>query len=372
MGCLSTRAIGFLIVIGRRSRIRQGATLITAVAVVAASFAGTANAATTTLDSSGQLEVNGQRQFPVGLIGAPADEISAATAEGFTFFQFTMPATSMWSDPAVIASAQAYDATAAVNGAWTLMNLRGDDATTPWLDISGAELAQVAATVGTDAGLGLWRGDGEPQWHGTDPTIVASRAMDAHLWAMTEAPRGTVAQLAAYSPYTDIHAVDIFPVKYGRAHPDLHQVGLWTATIRAATPSKAIWTILQACSASSQATVGSGGAYVLPTLKQSRFMAFDAIANGARGLEWFGVDHAYCMNPADAAAGFNYTFMHRISPLLAQLHAMSPALAGQHIRIAANKHHEAMILKGGGKVYTVRLNLSTFAVTVTASETGDR
>ena len=57
-----------------------------------------------------------------------------------------------------------------------------------------------------------------------------------------------------------------------------------------------------------------------PTLQQERFMALEAIVNGARGLVFFGGHLTQVCTPADAAAGWNWTFWERVlRPLLAEL-----------------------------------------------------
>jgi hypothetical protein len=47
---------------------------------------------------------------------------------------------------------------------------------------------------------------------------------------------------------------------------------------------------------------------VFPTFRQSRFMAYQAIINGARGLMFFGGNIAATLNEQDAPLGWNWTF----------------------------------------------------------------
>jgi hypothetical protein len=66
-----------------------------------------------------------------------------------------------------------------------------------------------------------------------------------------------------------------------------------------------------------------------PTLNQERFMAYQAIVNGARGLAFFGGHLTQIARPADAQAGWNWTFWEQVlRPLLAELTstAVAPAL----------------------------------------------
>ena len=51
---------------------------------------------------------------------------------------------------------------------------------------------------------------------------------------------------------------------------------------------------------------------VFPTLRQSRFMAYQAIINGARGLMFFGGNVAATLNAQDAPLGWNWTFWDEV------------------------------------------------------------
>jgi hypothetical protein len=87
--------------------------------------------------------------------------------------------------------------------------------------------------------------------------------------------------------------------------PDLHEIGTWTDRIRSVTPSGAVWTTLQVCASGSS---GQGGAFVLPTRRQERYMIYDAILNGARSLAFYGGNINRCWNESDTARGWNWTF----------------------------------------------------------------
>src|SRR5436305_12702613 len=78
-----------------------------------------------------------------------------------------------------------------------------------------------------------------------------------------------------------------------------------------------------------------------PTLQAERFMAYQAIVNGARGLVFFGGHLTQIATPADAAAGWNWTFWNRVlRPLVEELRSaeLAPALvapvAGARVRTA--------------------------------------
>jgi hypothetical protein len=57
-----------------------------------------------------------------------------------------------------------------------------------------------------------------------------------------------------------------------------------------------------------------------PTLFEERFMAYQAIVNGARGLMFFGGHLTHNVRPRDAQAGWNWRFWELVlQPLLAEL-----------------------------------------------------
>jgi hypothetical protein len=53
-------------------------------------------------------------------------------------------------------------------------------------------------------------------------------------------------------------------------------------------------------------------ALVFPTFRQSRYMAYQAIVNGARGLMFFGGNVASVLNAQDAPLGWNWTFWDEV------------------------------------------------------------
>ena len=66
-----------------------------------------------------------------------------------------------------------------------------------------------------------------------------------------------------------------------------------------------------------------------PSLPQERFMAYQAIVHGARGLIFFGGHMTEVCTPDDAAAGWNWTFWRQVlRPLIHELSSpeLHPAL----------------------------------------------
>jgi hypothetical protein len=64
-----------------------------------------------------------------------------------------------------------------------------------------------------------------------------------------------------------------------------------------------------------------------PSNHDERFMAYDAIVGGARGLVFFGGHLTNAMRPEDAAAGWNWTFWEQaLRPVVAELRQLDGAL----------------------------------------------
>jgi hypothetical protein len=62
-----------------------------------------------------------------------------------------------------------------------------------------------------------------------------------------------------------------------------------------------------------------------PTFPEERFMTYEAIINGARGLIFFGGNLKPAMNERDAALGWNWTFWERVlRPVIEEIGEKSP------------------------------------------------
>ena len=159
---------------------------------------------------------------------------------------------------------------------------------------------------------------GDPSWCDGEAPLDPSR-----LWVTIEAPRGTAADLAPYSDVTDVHGVDIYPVTLKHPSPNLQAVGNWTATLDSIAPLQPVWTTIQICASGS--VDHATGAYILPTYLQERYMAYDAILNGAKALTFYGGNNTNCFSGSDATYGWNWSFWQSVlEPLVRQLSASSP------------------------------------------------
>ena len=265
-----------------------------------------------------------------------------------------------------------------------------------WLALAGVDndlsrkslLDRIVRTLEAHPGLGVWKGADEPAL-GRVPAagLVAVRShlreLDPdHPLALIEAPRapgpaaGTTKPLtaAAVRPYAaacDIHGVDIYPVSVPPGlhaggppvNTDISVVGDMTSIIGRATRRKGIWTTLQ---------IAWSGVFpphpvVFPTLPQARFMAYDAVVAGARGLFFFGGQFEQVMNAADRRRGWNWTYWRNVQrPLLEELTdaAHTEALTGRltTTAIKANAPDVAFSARAtGGSLYLIAVRRSASA-----------
>ena len=125
------------------------------------------------------------------------------------------------------------------------------------------------------------------------------RALDpAHPVWMNHAPRNQIAQLAAFNHGADIVGCDIYPVPRSKhqGHSDIDittvaAVGDYTQRMQDAAPGKPVWMVLQGfgwADLNSDPTEVQREELKRPTPNETRFMAFDSIVRGARGILYWG------------------------------------------------------------------------------------
>src|SRR5581483_10832350 len=179
--------------------------------------------------------------------------------------------------------------------------------------------------------LGLWKNYDEAWWGGISVSnllngyVVIKQEDTNHPVVQTHAPRGTVTNLQPYNVAADVLALDIYPVtSTGSAsnppitNTQVSQVGDWTQVLsQVANGQKEYWLIEQIAFSG---TTPPDHQLVFPTFVQSRFMAYQAINNGARGLMFFGGNIAATLDAQDAPLGWNWTFWTNVlKPVVQQL-----------------------------------------------------
>jgi hypothetical protein len=292
---------------------------------------------------------NGAPFFPIGLSWPPAatgttpsggNAIAEVTGAGVNLLRDGAH-NGAWND-SWIAQAQQMDQVATQNGALTWPNLRELGSVAPG-STGDVELQKVVNALSPDPALGMWLGAGEPWWNGLTPSQLqypycevtghgcslsglgsySVPTLDSnHDWTLMEAPRGTASDLAPYTQVTDSHGVDDYPVTLNAPNGPLHDVGTWTATLYSITHPKPVLTSMEICS-SGQADLN--GNFILPTFAQERFMTYDAILNGASGVNYFGGQDTNCWNSTDTTSQWSWTFWYNVlKPLIQQISSSSP------------------------------------------------
>jgi len=116
------------------------------------------------------------------------------------------------------------------------------------------------------------------------------------IW-MNHAPRNHPDDLKRFATAADIVGCDIYPVpEFQGGHSDLLDrslaaTGSYTRIMQDSAPGKPVWMVLQGFGWSDlekSPTEESRKKSRRPTLDESRFMAYDAIVNGARGILYWG------------------------------------------------------------------------------------
>lgn len=117
-----------------------------------------------------------------------------------------------------------------------------------------------------------------------------------HAVWMNHAPRNPLEELKLFSKAADIVGCDIYPVKEGMTgHSDLvnnslSSVGEYTEIVQAAGPGKPVWMVLQAFSWQllEDPVPDPLNPETFPSYSDSRFMAWDAVLHGAKGILYWG------------------------------------------------------------------------------------
>ena len=296
----------------------------------------------------GTFRVNGRRFFPIGLTMPPplgartpwgTDAFDELVDGGITVFR-TGAHGVFWSDE-LLRETELLSERAARRGVYTWVGL--NELAEAWPRTPDEErLLRVVRALRDHPATLMWKGSDEPWPRFTPADLLRPYRLlkqhdPDHLVHNTFGPfsrDGSMLQrrpdppdLRPFGAVTDTYAVDVYPIYYhllGVREPKLHMVGLWTKAIRRATGASAVTTTLQICFAGSDGPPGSG-AYVLPTRRQERFMAYDAIINGARGLFFYGGQLGYCHGESDAQYGWNWTFWRTVlEDLVAEIGVGSP------------------------------------------------
>jgi hypothetical protein len=336
--------------------------------------------------ATGVLVVAGQKVFPIVLSNGPPlgaktpageDALAVLAAGGASFVRV---GEADWNagtvDQQIAAVREVLDA-AAAHGLHCWLQL-GDvpDLSARGLAAKEQLLTQIVGQLKDHPALGAWKGIDEPANPNRPARVPVAGLVRAyrklretdpsHPVVITQAPVGTVAQLVPYRPAFDITGADIYPVSYppgkhaGGRNSDIGIVGDVTRKLVNAAGNKPVWMTLQiAWSGVISSAQHPENVPRFPTLGQERFMAYQAIVHGARGLAFFGGHLTQVMRPVDAQTGWNWTFWELVlQPLLQELtsSAVAPALvapdAQRRVKASA-KDVELVTRESGDFVYVI-------------------
>lgn len=307
--------------------------------------------------ATGVLVVDGKNVFPLGLSNPPPlgktapsgkEGLQEVAQAGVSVIRTGRGDWSLAKIDAQIAAERTLQDAAASHGLHCWLQL-GDTPNLP-PPVTGQSpsvneqlLTRIATGVEDHPALAAYKGVDEPRnplrgdnWIRPDGLVRARQKLEAldgnHPLVIIQAPRSSVAELAPYRPAFDITGVDIFPVAYPPGqhsdsdNRDISVVGDMTRKMVQAAGGKPVWTTLQIAWTG---TVKPGTVPCFPSLRDERFMVYQAIVSGARGLMFFGGHLTQITRPADAKAGWNWTFWEQVlRPLLVELTstAIRPAL----------------------------------------------
>ncbi len=299
------------------------------------------------------LSINGKAVFPIMLSVLPSPDAKAPNGKsawqefrdaGAILIRTTPPRNSdgdsrRWDDDALARQAEYLEA-AARAGMFCVPTLNELSSIKDKTSAKEDRLRQFIRKFRDAPALGVWKGADEPQWghEAVEPLLRAYRIIkeeDPHhpVW-IAQAPRGTAEDLRPYNATYDIGGVDVYPIGYPpgnhlidpHENKDISSVGDYTLKmLRVVDRKQPIWLTLQVAwsgVASPRRTLR------FPTFPQERFMTYEAIINGSRGLVYFGGGIPSTLNEQDKPLGYNWTFWDRVlRPVIEEIGDKSPLAA---------------------------------------------
>jgi hypothetical protein len=310
--------------------------------ILACLSAAITRANTVSLDSNEVLVIDGKKVFPIGFTISPPPDghtpsgkngIAELADAGATFLR-AGPLGMSWNEERLAAEKKMEDA-AAKYGLHCWLNLR--EASAIKTEQDEALLRKLITTFKDHPGLGCYKGVDEPEW-GKSALEPMSRAYSVlkrldphHPLVIIQAPRGTVESLKRYNPVYDITGFDVYPISYPpgkhsqfvKENAELSMVGDYTRrAVEVAGGKKGIWMTLQI---SWSGVLKPNQTLRYPTFPEQRFMCYEAIINGARGLMFFGGDIPKGLSAEDKVLGWNWHFWNRVMrPVVEEIGSKSP------------------------------------------------
>ncbi|HEX8524226.1 MAG TPA: hypothetical protein VF669_18370 [Tepidisphaeraceae bacterium] len=289
------------------------------------------------------LEIDGRKTFLIGFIMPPAP--GATTPWGKTGIQELRDAGATFLRTGVMGKEFTWDnqATWDREQQWLDEAAKAGMYCMPYLREAGsiqdadreALLRKIISRFKDHPAMGAYYGFDEPQWvkHPVEPMRKAYqiiKEMDPNhpVW-VNHAPRGAVEELQPYNITCDATGMDVYPISYPPGvhsidtNREISMVGDFTDRImRVADGEKPVWMCLQIAWSG---VIKPGKTLRFPTFPQQRFMTYQAIINGARGLIYFGGQLPASLNERDRQYGWNWTFWQKVlRPVIEEIGANSP------------------------------------------------
>jgi len=303
---------------------------------------GEALAAKCTINADMVFVIDGKKVFPIGFTMPPPPDgktpngknaIDELHDAGATFLRTGVMGTN-W-DEATFDLQQKWLDAAARNHMYVLFNLREASSIDPQHPKNEQLLRKILQRFKDHPALACWKGVDEPQWgkHPIDPMVAAYKLIkqidpDHPMW-VNHAPRGEIDDLRAYNITLDITGADIYPIGYPpgthslRPNRNISMVGDYTRLMmEVAENKKPVCMVLQIAWSG---VIKEGKTLRFPTFPEERFMTYQTIINGSRGLLYFGGHIPKACTPQDAKLGWNWTFWNRVlRPVIEEIGEKSP------------------------------------------------
>jgi hypothetical protein len=339
------------------------------------------------INGDGVLEIDGKKVFPIGFTTSPSPETTTphgknAVAEladaGATFLR-AGPLGAPWDDTRIQAEQQMEDA-AAKYGLHCWLNLREAVNLKTKSGANEALLRKLVTKFKDHPGLGAYKGADEPAWgkmhpQDTERAYQLVKELDPnHPLTLIEAPDGALPNLSnikRFNSSCDIVGFDVYPIgyppgrhsQYVKTNSEISMVGDWTKmATEISDGKKSVWMTLQFA----WSGVGNKGKTLrFPTFAEQRFMAYQAIINGARGIMYFGGAIPSTLTESDKKLGWNWRYwdqvLRRVIEEIGTKSPLYPALLAPNSKLpvtASGEGIEFCVREAGNDIFVIACNRS--------------
>lgn len=339
------------------------------------------------INGDGVLEIDGKKIFPIGFTTSPPPDgktpagknaIAELADAGATFLR-AGPLGESWTDARFVGEQQMEDA-AAKYGMHCWLNLREAVDLKARGGANEALLRKLVTKFKDHPGLGVYKGADEPAWgkmHAadTDRAYQLVKQLDPnHPLALIQAPDGVLPDLSnikRFNSSCDIVGFDVYPIayppgrhsQYVKTNSEISMVGDWTKMANEISGGKkSVWMTLQF---SWSGVVKKGKTLRFPTFAEQRFMAYQAIINGARGIMYFGGAIPTAMTEADKKLGWNWRYwdqvLRRVVEEIGTKSPVYPALLAPNSKLPVTVEGEGIefcVREAGNDIFVIACNRS--------------